>query len=109
MTGPNGGPPGNGPFMEVNSETSLTANWPIGQAQQFYAEMARRLSAVMTLLDTIPIAEMQAVNARLRATGVLSLPPEVTAEQAQAWLFNLNRDNDLFLLLTRVLTHVKSQ
>jgi hypothetical protein len=110
MISPNGGQPGNaGPFMQVEPDASLTANWPIGQAQQFYGEMARRLSAVMTLLDTIPITEMLAVNARLRTMGVLSLPPEVTADQAQAWQANLNRDNDLFRLLVRVLAQVKGQ
>lgn len=95
--------------MQVEAEASLTASWPIGQAQQFYGEMARRLSAVMTLLDTIPISEMQAVNARLRTMGVLSLPPDVTADQAQAWQANLKRDHDLFLLLMRVLAQVKGQ
>ena len=110
MTSPNGGQPDNtGPFMQVDAETSLTANWPIGQAQQFYTEMIRRLSAVLVLLDTIPVSEMQAVNTRLRTSGVLSLPADITAEQAHAWQINLNRDKDLFLMLTHVLAHVKGQ
>jgi hypothetical protein len=99
---------GSGALYEVSPDVSMTASWPLGQVQQFYAEMTRRLSAVMTLLDTIPIGEMQLVNERLRSTGVLSLPAEISADQARAWMNNLQRDKILFELLLEVITHLKS-
>jgi hypothetical protein len=99
-----------GPALhEITDDVSLTSGWSLAQAQQFYGEMTRRLSAVMILLDTIPLTELQKVNERMRSSGVLSLPPNVTADQAQAWIRNLRNDQDLYELLLQVLAKVKGQ
>jgi hypothetical protein len=100
---------GSSPFMEVQENVSMTAGWTLPQVNQFYVEMTRRLSALMTLLESIPISEMKAVNERLRAGGVLSLPQEVSAEQARAWMINLQRDNELYVKLMDVMAHLRNR
>lgn len=87
----------------------MTAGWPLPQAQQFYAEMARRLSALMILLETMPLTEMKAVNERLRGTGVLSLPSGISADQARQWQASLRREHDLFDMLLKAVAQAKGQ
>jgi hypothetical protein len=92
----------------LHDPDGMTAEWSMPQVQQFYGEMTRRLSAVMVLMDTLPLDEMLKVNARLQAGGVLSLPPDVNGDQARMWLNGLRRDQELFTMLSNALVHLKT-
>lgn len=57
-----------------------------------YSQLGQQLAAINTLLANLPLAAMLAANKRHQHTSILTLPAQVTAEQAQAIAAGLRAD-----------------
>lgn len=57
-----------------------------------YAQLGQQLAAINTLLAPLPLAAMLAANKRHQSASVLTLPAQVTPEQAQALAAGLRAD-----------------
>lgn len=71
------------------------------------AGLIEQFGAVLTLLTALPLVQMLAVNKRTQTTSVLTLPANVTAEQAAMLRHSLRRDQKIFeaaIALARIAT-----
>jgi len=84
-------PNGHGPAPIVNAD-ELAAQQMANAAFLQYPQLCGQLGALMTLLGALPLPLMLEANERHQRASVLTLPANVTAEQAAAVAQGLRND-----------------